>query len=78
MDKTTTVSDKGKKLRSFTLDFKLDAFNYAKTHSDRAAAKRFNVDECRIREWKQKHEDLGITETKNGGVPKKKQMVEEN
>ena len=82
MEETTTVSHKGNKLRSFTLEFQLDAISYAKTYSDRAAAKKFNVDERRIRELKQKHEDLAITQTKKGaGVQKKKkkwQMAEEN
>ena len=72
MDETTTVSHKGNKLRSFTLEFKSDAINYAKTYSNGAAAKRFNVGERRIREWKQKHEEPVITRTKKGGMSKKK------
>ena len=77
MEETTTVSHKGNKLRSFTLEFQLDAISYAKTYSDRAAAKKFNVDERRIRELKQKHEDLAITQTKKGaGVQKKKKMAD--
>ena len=72
MEETTTVSHKGNKLRSFTLEFQLDAISYAKTYSDRAAAKKFNIDERRIRELKQKHEDLAITQTKGAGVQKKK------
>ena len=59
-------------MRSFTLEFKLDAINYAKTYSNGAAAKRFNVGERRIREWKQKHEEPVITRTKKGGVSKKR------
>ena len=59
-------------MRSFTLEFKLDAINYAKTHSNRAAAKRFNIDERRIREWKQKHKENATTQTKKGGVSKKR------
>ena len=76
MEETTTVSHKGNKLRSFTLEFQLDAISYAKTYSDRATAKKFNVDERRIRELKQKHEDLAITQTKKGaGVQKKKKKM---
>ena len=45
MDETTTVSNKGNKSRSFNLEFRLDVINYAKSHSNGAAAKRFNVDE---------------------------------
>ena len=72
MDETTTVSHKGNKLRPFTLEFKLNGINYAKTHSNQAATKKFNVDERRIREWKQKHEKNAITQTKKGGVSKKR------
>ena len=72
MHERTTVFHKGNKLRSFTLEFKLDAINYAKTHSNWAPAKRFNVDESRSREWKQKEEKLGISRTKKGGLSKKR------
>ena len=72
MDETTTVSNKGNKSRSFNLEFKLDVINYAKSHSNGAAAKRFNVDEHRIRAWKQKHKEAAITQAKKGGVSKKR------
>ena len=50
MDETITASHKGNKLKSFTLELKLDAIFYTKTHSNRTAAMMFNVDERRISE----------------------------
>ena len=57
----------------------IDAISYAKTHSNRAIAKRFNVDEPRIKKWKQKYDEHAITQKKKVGVCKKDwQAVEEN
>ena len=50
----------------------LDVINYPKSHSNGAAAKRFSVDERRIRAWKQKHKEVAITQAKKGGVSKKR------
>ena len=48
-----------------------EAISYAKIHSNRAAAKRFNDDERRIREWKQKPEEFAMTRTEKGKVSEK-------
>ena len=53
----------------------MDAINYTKTHSNRAAAKRFHVDERKIRQRKQKHEELAVTQTKKGRLFKKRLEV---
>ena len=49
-----------------------EAISYAKFHSNWAAAKRFNADECRVREWRQKPEDLAIIRTEKGKVSEKR------
>ena len=55
----------------YLTDIKLcwsEAISYAKIHSNRAAAKRFNIDERRIREFKQKPEKFVITRTEKSKV----------
>ena len=42
---------------------KLEAISYARIHNNRAAAKRFNIYEKRIREWTKKQEALFLTRT---------------
>ena len=49
-EESTSTLHKGEHIRSYTLKFKLDAEQYAELHSNRAAAKKFNVDVRRIRE----------------------------
>ena len=50
---------------------KLEAISYARIHNNRAAAKRFNIYEKRIREWTKKQEALfqqtaTVNESKKG------------
>lgn len=50
---------------------KLEAISYARIHNNRAAAKRFNIYEKRIREWTKKQEALfqqttTVNESKEG------------
>ena len=61
-----STSHKGEKLKSFTLEFKLAAINYAERHSNRAATRKYNVDEKRISEWKKKHAELSHARLKKG------------
>jgi transposase-like protein len=42
---------KSKILRSYTIKFKLEAIGFAQKHSIKSAARKFNVDRKRIREW---------------------------
>ena len=44
-------SHKGRK-RSFTMQFKQEVVEFASEHSNRSAAQRFNVEQKRVREWK--------------------------
>ena len=49
---------KGKKVSSYTLKYKLEAIAYAENNNISSASKKFNVDRKRIREWKDKKEEL--------------------
>ena len=49
---------RGKKNRKFDVKFKLAVVKYAEQNSGLAAARQFNVDPKRVREWKQKKGEL--------------------
>ena len=51
-EELTSTLQKVEHIRSYTLKFKLDAVQYAELHSNRTAAKKFNVDVRRICVWK--------------------------
>ena len=53
-----TQSHKGEKIKSYTLNFKLEAVKFAELNGNRPAARKFNVDVRRIREWKNKKEQI--------------------
>ena len=46
------ISHKGRKVRSFSMAFKLEAIQYAERVSNRAASTKYKVDVKRIREWR--------------------------
>ena len=58
-----------RKKRSFDSSFKLKVIDYALSHSNRAAARHFGVDEKRVREWKKLRDDLQM-------LPQKKRRME--
>ena len=43
---------KGRKRRSFTMQFRQEVAEFPSEHSNRSAAQRFNVEPNRVREWK--------------------------
>ena len=55
MDDTRTneeeISQKGKKIRSYPIKMKIEAVNYAEINGNRAAGRKYGVDEKRMREW---------------------------
>ena len=57
------ASSKGKKRRSYTMDFKRQVCEYAETNSNRAAASRFDVEPKRVREWKKDLEKIKSTKS---------------
>ena len=56
--KVASTSHKGQKNRSYTMEFKSNAVDHAKTHSIRETAIKFNVDRQSVREWKRQQESI--------------------
>ena len=52
------TSHKGKKKRSFTMEFKENVVAYAVRNSNRSAAIKFNVEPKRVREWRNSLENM--------------------
>ena len=44
--------------RSYTAVFKLQVISYAKEHGNRAAGRKFDVDESNVRKWRRNKEDI--------------------
>ena len=55
------TSHKGEKVRSYPLQFKLNAISYAVIHGNHAAERKLKVDRKRIREWREKKESIEKT-----------------
>ena len=53
-----TQSHKGKRIKSCTLKFTLQAVMYSELHGNRSAGRKFNIDMRRIREQKKKKEQI--------------------
>ena len=53
-----------KKKRSFTASFKLKVVEYAEKNSNRGAARKFCVDDKRVREWRKQKNSLAELPTK--------------
>lgn len=58
MDEGPGSSHKGKKIKSYTVGFKLKVVQYAKDTNNHKAARTFDVDRKRVIEWRKKEEDL--------------------
>ena len=63
-----TVSHKGEKRRKFTLQFKSSVVEYALSASNREAARKFDVDEKRVREWRANNEKLNQLKSTSQGA----------
>lgn len=55
---TRSVSHKGEKVCSYTVDFKLEVVNYAEQSSIHAAGRKYNVSRSSVRDWKKKKVQL--------------------
>ena len=44
--------------RSYTAVFKLQVISYAEEHGNRAAGRKFDVDESNVRKWRRNKEDI--------------------
>ena len=71
-DEDVSSSHKGKKVRSFTVSFKLRAIAHAEVHGNRSAARKYDVDESRVREWRAKKESILSLNLADGGKKRKR------
>lgn len=70
--KKDKTSHKGRKLKKYSLEMKIEAVSYAEFHGNRPASKEFHVDEKRIREWRSKKSEIEeCIATKSGRQRKK-------
>ena len=67
-----TTSHLNEKIRSYTLEFKLTAIDFAEVHGNRASANKFNVDVKRIREWRKSKEAIAEKKTSTTGKNQKR------
>ena len=61
--KLGSTSHKGEKIKSYTVDVKLEAIAFAKSCNNKAAAQKFNV--APIRDWIRKEEQLRLMKQNN-------------
>ena len=71
-DTSAATSNKGKLKRIYSMSCKKEAIAFAETTNNRIAAKKFNVDVKRIREWRQKQADIIETYAKVKGQAKQR------
>ena len=57
------ASSKGKKKRSYSMEFKKQVVVYAEANSNRSAASHFDVQPKRVREWKKDFEKIKSTKS---------------
>jgi hypothetical protein len=69
-----STSHKGKRLHSYDLAFKLKVITYAKDHGNSKAAKYFNVDRKRVREWRQNEDRLKGAASVASGSGRRKRL----
>lgn len=71
-DETEATSHKGKKVHSYTIQFKSDAIRYAENKGNHAAERKFNVDRKRIREWRDNKGKIEELLAKTKGTKRKR------
>ena len=71
-DPENASSHKGKRIRSFSVSFKLMVIAEAEASSNRSAAKKFDVDERRIREWRTNKASLVSLNGSSAGKKRKR------
>ena len=55
-----STSHKGERIKSYTVDFELEAIAFAKSCNNKAAARKFNVAPKTIKDWIRKEEQLRL------------------
>ena len=58
------ASSRGKKKRSYSMEFKKQVVIYTEVNSNRSAASRFDVEPNRVREWKKDINKINATKSK--------------
>jgi len=58
------ASSKGKKKRSYSMEFKQQVVVYAEANRNRSVASRFGVEPKRVRDWKKDIEKIKATKSK--------------
>ena len=71
-DTAAATSQKRNLKRSFSMSFKKEAITFAETTNNHDAARKFNVDVKRIREWRQKKAEIVDTCAKAKGQGKRR------
>ena len=71
-DEDVSSSHKGKKVRSFTVSFKLRAIVHAEVHGNRSVARKYDVDERRVRGWRAEKESISSLNLTDGGKKHKR------
>ena len=67
-----TTSHKGQKNKHYSLQFKVEAVNFAEQNSNKKAAEKFTVDRKRIREWRRSNKSLLEEQLKTSGTKRKR------
>lgn len=61
---TQAMSHKGEQMRKYSMEFKKSVIKYAKENSYTSAAKKFNIDRKRVREWVSNEEKVASMKEK--------------
>ena len=66
---TELTSHKGKKVRSYRMEFKREAVKYTQDHSNCATAEKYKIDRQTIREWKTKIDAINSSKGSKKRLP---------
>ena len=73
-DEDVSSSHKGKKVRPFTVPFKLRAKAHAEVYGNRSAARKYDVDERGVLEWRAKKESISSLNLTDRGKKQRKRV----
>ena len=72
LDCADITSHKGERIRSYTVAFKLTVIKNAEVQGNRAAARKFDVDERHVREWRGNKESIVTVSATPSGTKRKR------
>lgn len=70
----TSSSHKGEKVRSYSIDFKLEVIRYAEMNSNHAASKKYKIDRNSIRDWRKKRDKIEELKVERSGGAKRQRL----